>query len=101
MQLIFDRGTSTQRAVEVAFFGENVFRGSLNASNSLILADGASVSVPDLSPLRDNPSFTTVEVVDGSISVPLQGEYNTVLDASAAYNSTAKQYSVTVILGKQ
>lgn len=101
MQLIFDRGTGSQRAVDVAFFGENVFRGSLNASNNVILADGASVTVPDLSPLRDNPTFTTVEVVDGNINVPLQGEYNAVLDASAAYNSAAKQYSVTVILGRQ
>lgn len=101
MQLIFDRNLDTQRAVEVDFFGENLFRGSLNASYSRILADDGSTTVPDLSVLKNNPKFSTVEVVDGAVAIPLQGSYNTVQDCSAAYNAASHQYSATVILASE
>ena len=32
MQIIFDKGTENQRAIAIDFFGENLFRGNLNAS---------------------------------------------------------------------
>lgn len=99
MQLIFDRNLDTQRAVEVDFFGENLFRGTLNASYGRTLG-GENAGVPDLSVLREKPIFSTVEIVDGAVAVPVQGSYNTVQDATAAYNASTRQYSVTVILGK-
>ncbi len=97
MQLIFDRGLETQRAIEVDYFGENMFRGVLNASWNHKL--GEVESVPNLGTLRGNPSFTTVEAVTGTTTVPIQGTYNRVQDASAAYNAREGSYSVTVVLG--
>ena len=96
MQIVFDRGLETQNAINIVFFGENVNRGTLNASmvKNLTAEDNA---VPDLGTLKKR--FSVLEIVDDSVSVPVQGSYNTVLDASAAYNSTTKEYSVTVILG--
>lgn len=96
MQIVFDRGLETQNAINVSFFGENLNRGTLNASMTkrLTAEDNA---VPDLGTLKKR--FSVLEIVDGSVSVPVQGSYNTVLDASAAYNSATKEYSVTVILG--
>lgn len=98
MQIIFDRGLETQNAINIAFFGENLNRVTLNASmaKKLTVEDAA---VPNLGTLAKD--FTTVEIVDGNIPVPVQGDYNTVLDASAAYNSRTKEYSVTVILGRK
>lgn len=97
MQLIFDKNTANQRAVDVDFFGENLFRNTLNASYARILADG--VTVPDLSTLRGTPVFKTLDILDGNTLVPVQGSYNIVMDASAAYNSSTHQYTVTIILG--
>lgn len=97
MQLIFDKGMDTQRAVEVDFFGENLFRGTLSASYSRILS-GDATTVPDLSVLKDAPTFSSVSVVDGNMVVPLQGSYNTVQEASAAYNASTRQYSATIVL---
>lgn len=96
MQIVFDRGLETQNAINIAFFGENMNRGTLNASMAkrLTAEDNA---VPDLGTLKNR--FSVLEIVDGSVPVPVQGSYNTVLDASAAYNSISKEYSVTVILG--
>lgn len=98
MQIVFDRGLETQNAANVDFFGENLNRGTLNASMSKILTT-EDTTVPDLSTLQS--TFSTVDIADGAIPVPVQGDYNAVLDSSAAYNSRSKEYSVTVILGKK
>lgn len=96
MQIIFDWNLDTERAINVDFFGENISRGTLNASMSKVLT-AEDTTVPDLSTVKQ--AFTTMQIVDGNIPVPMQGSYNAVLDASAAYNSRTKEYSVTVILG--
>lgn len=96
MQIVFDRDLETQNAINIAFFGENMSRGTLNASMTKVLT-AEDTSVPDLGTMPKE--FSTVDIADGNIPVPVQGSYNTVLDASAAYNSTTKEYSVTVILG--
>lgn len=97
MYLIFDKGLETQRAVEVDFFGENLTRGVLNATFNRRLAEAAAV--PDLSVLRSNSTFATLEAVDGEVAVPVQGVYNTAQDMSAAYNAREGTYSTTIVLG--
>ena len=101
MQIIFDKGTENQRAIAIDFFGENLFRGNLNASWNRQL--GAEAAVPNVAALKADPTFSTVEIVDTvgeeSFSVPVQGSYNAILDASAAYNAQSRQYSVTIVLG--
>ena len=101
MQIIFDKGTENQRAIAIDFFGENLFRGNLNASWNRHL--GAEAAVPNVAALKAAPTFSTVEIVDtvseDSFSVPVQGSYNAILDASAAYNAQSRQYSVTIVLG--
>lgn len=97
MQLIFDRDLATQRAIEVDFFGESLMRNVLNGSWSRALS--AVEAVPDLGTLTANPSFTTVEAVNGAVNVPLQGSYNTVVDANANYNAATGVYAITVVLG--
>ena len=102
MQIIFDKGTMNQRAIAIDFFGENLFRGTLNASWNRQL--NAEAAVPNVFALQASPRFNTMEIVDTvgeeSFSVPVQGSYNTILDASAAYNAQSRQYSVTIVLGR-
>ena len=43
MQIIFDKGTENQRAIAIDFFGENLFRGNLNASWNRQLGAEAAV----------------------------------------------------------
>ena len=100
MQIIFDKDTENQRAIAIDFFGENLFRGNLNASWNRQL--DAEATVPNMAALKEVPTFSTVEIVDTvgdkSFTVPVQGNYNTILDASAAYNAQSRQYSVTIVL---
>ena len=98
MRIVFDKNLETEHEVAVNFFGENISRNTLNASMNKVLTVN-DVNVPDLSSIKVD--FTTVDIFDGDIPVPVQGDYNTVLDASAAYNSRTKEYSVTVILGRK
>ena len=59
--------------------------------------------MPNVAALKAAPTFSTVEIAEAagaeSISVPVQGSYNAILDASAAYNAQSRQYSVTIVLG--
>lgn len=98
MRIVFDKNLDTEHEVTVDFFGENISRNTLNASMSKVLSVG-DVNVPDLSAVKVD--FTTVDIFDGEIPVPIQGDYNATLDASAAYNSRTKEYSITIILGKR
>ena len=56
MQIVFDRSLETQRAINVDFFGENISRGTLNASMSKVL-NADDTTVPDLGTLQSG--FTT------------------------------------------
>lgn len=96
MQIIFDRDLETQTAINVTYFGENLTRNVLNAHMVQKLAS-VDVVVPDL---RKMPrTFSSVEAVDGRISIPVQGVYNVVLDSAATYNSSTQEYSVSISLG--
>lgn len=97
MQLVFDRGLSTEHGVNIDFYGEALFRGTMNATWSRTLTDNPSV--PDLGTLRSHPGFETVEVAVGNAPIPLQGDYNTVVDANATYNASTGVYTATVVLG--
>ena len=96
MQIIFDRGLETEYALNFEYFGENINRHTLSASASVQL-NTPDASVPNLQGMPQ--TFTTVHAIDVTITIPIQGTYNKVIDASAAYNSVSKEYSATIILG--
>lgn len=96
MQIVFDKELSTRYALNFNYFGESISRHTLSASMSKTLT-AADIGVPELQNMPQ--TFSTVHVVDGNIEVPIQGDYNRVVDASAAYNSASKEYSATIILG--
>lgn len=101
MKIIFNKGTETQRAVEITHFGESLGRGVLNAVWAGRLGEVASV--PAVKALVDAPDFSTVEVVDGEddggFAVPVQGSYNVIRDASVNYAASERLYTMTLVLG--
>ena len=102
MKIIFDKGTETQRAVEITHFGEGLNRGVLNAVWTGRL--GEVSAVPAVKPLVDAPAFATVEVVDGegddTFAVPVQGNYNVIRDANVNYAASERLYTITLVLGR-
>lgn len=96
MKIVFDKDLSTKREVNINFFGENISRTTLNATMIKTLS-ATDTDVPNLESIKNG--FTSVAIVDGDITVPIQNSYNKMVDASAAYNSQTKEYSVTIILG--
>ncbi len=100
MQIIFDKGLDTQRAIEVDSFSENVGRDVLSASWTRVLK--SDTAIPAVKTLTDNPTFTTVEVVDTdgetAFSIPVQGEYNTIRDVNVNYSSAQCVYNLTIVL---
>lgn len=102
MKIIFDKGTETQRAVEITHFGEGLNRGVLNAVWTGRMGDVSAV--PAVKPLVDTPAFSTVEVVDGegndTFAVPVQGNYNVIRDANVNYAASERLYTMTLVLGR-
>ena len=91
MKIIFDKGTETQRAVEITHFGEGLNRGVLNAVWTGRL--GEVSAVPAVKPLVDTPAFSAVEVVDG------EGDDNVIRDANVNCVASEQLYSMTLVLG--
>lgn len=102
MLIIFDKKSDNPRKINFDFFNENLFRGVLSLSwNQQI---DVTSNIPNAGALKENPNFKTMEIVDADadqnvFAIPVQGKYNTVLDASASYSSAQRSYSVTLVLG--
>lgn len=101
MKIVFDKNTEMQRAVDINHFAESLLRKTLSASWTGRL--GEVLTVPAANALASNPSFVTVEVVDGdgdtAFSVPVQGTYNVIRDVSVNYVASEQLYSMALVLG--
>lgn len=102
MLIIFDKKSDNPRKINFDFFNENIFRGVLNLSWSQQI--DVTSNIPNAGALKENPNFKTMEIVDADaeqsvFAIPVQGKYNTVLDASASYSSAQRSYNVNLVLG--
>lgn len=102
MLIIFDKDTDNARQINFDFFGENVFRGTLNLGWNRQL--GGDATIPNVAALRDNRTFETVDIFDAdengqTFRIPVQGRYNVVQDASANYASAQRVYNANMVLG--
>jgi len=99
MVIKFDKGLSTERSLEIKSVFEHPIQNRLTASNDIVIEEGGTF--PDYSEFINNPSFTTVEINDGSISVPVQGVYNNIADFTTNYYAEGHVYNVNIVLGYQ
>ena len=98
IKLTFDKGLDSERGLYVSTFHERPLNNSFSASYSAIIAKAEDV--PALPDLGQNPYFETVEAVNGGgVELPLQGDYNRIVDFFATYDDDSKRYSVNISLG--
>lgn len=96
MQFIFDKGLSTEKSLEIDFYSEQVRNHKLTANYDRQI-DSQS-DFPDISGFSDEVTFTTLNVMDSGMSVPIIGKYNTISAFNASYSSVGRHFQINITL---
>lgn len=97
MQVIFDRGTSSQRSLALDNLTERPLEGRITGSRTINIKGGGSV--PDLSPFMDDRGFSTITVVsDSGAEIPITCQANYIADLSATYIEPDGVYVISITL---
>lgn len=96
-KLTLDKGTATERSINLETFYERPIAKTFTGSETVIVE--LSSDVPDVSALAKNPWFKTVSVVNSDgVVIPVAGTYNYINDLACNYNDTDKRYTVNLTL---
>ena len=99
MLIIFDKGLSTEKTIEMDNFFEHPINNNVNLVKEIIIKEG--INIPDYSALNENFIFSTVTFISSNnVELPLIGKYNKVTSIGINYFDTDKRYSVNINLGK-
>ena len=96
MQLIFDRGRSTEKQLPIDTISERVMEKRLNATLNIALDD--IDKLPDIDRFYTEPTFESAEVVAGEKRVQLNSIYNHIGALNVVFSELNAQYTLTVIL---
>lgn len=97
MTFIFDKSLETEKHIEMDYYSEQVKNHKLNATKEYKIY--SEEDFPDISDFGDGMLFTTLEVKDGLMTVPIIGQYNSIDTFNASYSSVGKTYIINMILG--
>lgn len=96
--LTFDKGLDHERSIHIANFHERPLNNSFSGSFSAVI--GRQEDVPVMPDFGADPDFETVEAVNGDgVEMPLQGQYNKIVDYFATYDDESKRYNINISLG--
>lgn len=94
MTIYFDKNTADARELEVKGIYINPVMNTLSASNNIII--NSQEDFPDLTSFIDKPNFESIEIKDGDLILPLQGNYNYINELSINYYPENKTYNVSI-----
>ena len=96
MQLIFDRGTQSERTLPVDTINELVSENSLRASLNIDFKD--LDDIPDTSSFYANRNFSTIDAVVEDRTIRLHGSYNYISVMNISYSQRLSQYVLSLVL---
>ena len=95
--LIFDKDLETERRISIDSFNEQPLSGSFCGTRRARVE--RAEDVPDVSALVNNPTFFTIEAVNGGdIPIRITGSYNRISVLSAAYEDIQKYFTLSLTL---
>ena len=94
--MIFDKNLGTERRLDVTHIFEHPIENRLSGSNTITIEK--SEDFPSYEEFVNNPDFTTFEMVDNNIVIPIHGTYNHISDFSVDYFSDTKALTVNILL---
>lgn len=94
--MIFDKNLDTERRLDIVHIFEHPIENRLSGSNTIVIEK--SEDFPTYEEFINNPNFTTFEMMDGDIMIPIHGSYNHIEDFSVDYYSDTKTLTVNILL---
>lgn len=95
--LILDKGLETERRILIDSFNEQPLSGSFCGTRRARVE--RAEDVPDVRALVKNPTFFTVEAVNGGdVPIRITGSYNRISVLSAAYEDMQKYFTLSLTL---
>ena len=98
MQLILDKGLSTERKLLIDNVNEKPLLNIMTCSYVKILAKDEDF--PAVDSFGDNRTFESVTIESNEKKVPIIGEYNLITDYSIQYTEESGRFVVSITLGK-
>lgn len=96
--ITIDKGTVNEKSIDVDRIFEETHGGSFALDADINKEIKTSSDFPDVSDFITGTEFDTIEVKNGDIVVPLQGEYNRVNSSSYEYRADGN-YAFTMMIG--
>lgn len=96
MKLIFDKDAENEREMALDYASENLLMHRMNGNLTVPLTPS---TVPDLSPLVEDPEFSTMELQKNNGEViTVQGDYARISALNTSVDERAGTYNVTIVL---
>ena len=100
MLVIFNKGLTNEKIIEMDNFFEHPLNNNINLTKEIIIKEG--VEIPNYAPVQENFPFSTVNIISGNgVEIPLAGKYDKVTGMSINYFDADKRYSVNINLGRE
>lgn len=99
MTFIFDKELETEKRLELDYYSEQTQNKKLTANKDYRIESQSDF--PDVEDFVTDVHFSTLDVTDSGMTVPIVGEYNTIETFNASYNSNIKLFQISMVLGKK
>ena len=98
LKMIFDKGFDTERKLDLDHLTERPLTLTMNGTRTLeVKSEG---DWPDIADFIDNPTFTSLEVLDDNLTpLPICEGYNIINDLAINYDDNMKVCSLSVMVG--
>lgn len=97
MTFIFDKDLETEKSIEMEYYSEQVRNHKLTANKEYHIESQSDF--PDIEDFSSDTPFTTLEVKDGTMTVPVIGTYNKIETFNTSYISSSKFFQISMTLG--
>lgn len=97
MLFIFDKGLESEKRINLDYYSEQVRNRKLISNKDYKIEKQSDF--PDVSQFKEDTLFSSLEVTDGDIEVPVIGSYNHIDTFNTSYIVSTKTYQVNIVLG--
>lgn len=97
MTFIFDKELATEKSIEMAYYSEQSRNKKISSNKDYTILTQSDF--PDISGFSDDVMFSTLEIVDDGMVIPIVGEYNYIEAFNTSYSSHNKLFQISMVLG--
>ena len=96
--ITIDKNTAREKSISVDRISEAAYEGKMSLHADLNKKITTASDFPDVSAFITGTEFETLEISNGDVIVPIEGDYNRVDSSSYEYNADGS-YAFSMMLG--